>query len=329
MPSHEIQTSDFISVVVADSTRIHSQLLAEAMQRDSGLQVVASVSTTEELLGAVGRVPVDVVIVSFSLDDAPGRGTEVLREIRALRPQIKGVVLLDSSRPQDVLECFRAGAKGIFAKHERLENLCKAIRCVHEGQIWARSVELEHALEALASAPVVHALDHKGLELLSARERQVVQNLAAGLTNREIAESLGLSRHTVKNYLFRIFDKLGVSSRTELLYVTMSSARGLESTAEEGEEEDLTALLKTAEAGNGWSQLQLVEHYSKSNGSPADRVAAYMWCLLSEENAASMRANIEKRKSSLTGTMSADEVFQAQERAAQWRKHVKSKSSVS
>src|SRR5882762_8325543 len=227
MPSQESKGADFISIVVADSTRIHTQLLAEAMRGDHGLQVVASASTSEELLAAVVRVPIDVAVISYNLDDQPGRGTEVLREIRALRPQIKGVLLLDSSRPQDVLEAFRAGAKGIFAKHERLESLCKCIRCVHEGQVWARSVELEHALEALANSPLVRANNHKGLDLLSTRERQVVQYLAAGMTNREIAESLGLSRHTVKNYLFRIFDKLGVSSRTELLLSLDGGVSGL------------------------------------------------------------------------------------------------------
>jgi len=73
-------------------------------------------------------------------------------------------------------------------------------------------------LEALANSPLVRSTNHKGVELLSARERQVIQHVAGGMSNREIAAALDLSPHTVKNYLFRIFDKLGVSSRTELLY---------------------------------------------------------------------------------------------------------------
>ena len=88
MPSHEENGADFISIVVADSTRIHTQLLADAMRTDHGLQVVASASSSEELLAAVMRVPVDVAVISYSLDDQPGRGTEVLREMRALRPQV-------------------------------------------------------------------------------------------------------------------------------------------------------------------------------------------------------------------------------------------------
>jgi DNA-binding NarL/FixJ family response regulator len=325
MPSHEEKGSDFISIVVADSTRIHTQLLSEAMRSDHGLQVVASASSSQELLDAVVRVPVDVAVISYSLDDQPGRGTEVLREMRKLRPQVKGVLLLDSSRPQDVLECFRAGAKGLFSKHERLESLCKCIRCVHEGQIWARSIELEHALEALANSPLVRSTNHKGLELLSTREREVVQYLAAGMTNREIAQSLGLSRHTIKNYLFRIFDKMGVSSRTELLYLTMSNPVSRPEGAA-SVEDDFSVLLKAAEAGHSWAQLRLAEHYSHENGKAADPIAAYMWYLLSERTAASMREQIEASKADLAENLSPQQRLEAERKAAEWLTSTKKKS---
>ena len=253
MPSREEQGLEVVAIAVADSTRIHTQLLTEAMRSDHGLQVVASASSSVDLLASVARVPIDVAVISHSLDDESGRGTEVLREMRALRPHIKGIILLDSSRPEDVLDCFRAGAKGVFSKHERLESLCKCIRSVHEGQIWARSVELDLALEALANSPVVRATNHKGVELLSARERQVVEYLASGRTNREIAESLGLSRHTIKNYLFRIFDKLGVSSRTELLYFTMS---GSQATACRNGGENRKQVLEPARGCRSWSAFR-------------------------------------------------------------------------
>src|ERR1700680_4098395 len=247
MPSHEGLGSDFVSIVVADSTRIHTQLLADALRNDRGLQVVAETSNSEELLEAVTRVPIDVVVISHNLDNQPGHGVRVLREMRALRPQIKGVILLDSSKPQDVLECFRAGARGIFSKQERIESLCKCIRSVHEGQVWARSVDLDHALEALANSPQVRATNYKGLELLSARERQVIKHMSGGMTNREIAHVLKLSPHTVKNYLFRIFDKLGVSSRTELLYLTMSNSQAQRLGAASREKKAFSAMIADAD----------------------------------------------------------------------------------
>ena len=316
VPSDENRGTDFISIVVADSTRIHTQLLADAMRADRSLQVVASAPSSKELLDAVSRVPIDVAVVSYALDDQPGRGLEVLRQMRAVRPEIKGVILLDSSRPQDILDCFRAGAKGIFSKQERVENLSKCIHCVYEGQIWARSVELELALEALASSPVVRATNHEGIELLSVREREVIQYLSAGMTNKEIAEALGLSRHTVKNYLFRIFDKVGVSSRTELLYLTMNNAQN-RAESSGGEADKFPALQKAADSGQPLAQLQLAEYYSQGDGN-ADPVAAYMWFLLCQKAMTTMHNQVEAGKETLGQSMSAEQVGEAERKAAEW-----------
>jgi DNA-binding NarL/FixJ family response regulator len=337
MPSHEGMGSDFVSVVVADSTRIHTQLLANALRNDRGLQVVAESSSSEELLAAITRVPIDVVVVSHNLDDLPGHGTQVLRQMRALRPQIKGVILLDSSKPQEVLECFRAGAKGIFSKQERLESLCKCIRSVHEGQIWARSVDLDHALEAFASSPRVRATNHQGIELLSARERQVIQHLAGGMTNREIAHTLKLSPHTVKNYLFRIFDKLGVSSRTELLYLTMNNAQAQPHSAVTGEGKAFSAIIEAAEAGNAVAQLRLAEHFSQIKDVQDDGdgqnagfqhacVSAYMWYLLAEKAATPMLGQIEEGKNIVSRNMSPQQLVEAEARAAAWLRNTKKHS---
>ncbi len=315
---------EFVSIVVADSTRIHTQLLADAMNKDEGLQVVATASTSAELVAAALRVPIDVVVLSHNLDNQPGHGTQVLRQMRTLRPQIKGVILLDSSEPEVVLDCFRAGARGIFSKQERLESLCKCIRAVNEGQIWARSIELDHALEALANSPRVHATNHKGIELLSAREREVIQYVAGGMTNREIAKALHLSPHTVKNYLFRIFDKLGVSSRTELLYLTMNNSQPGDSS--NGDGHALVDTIRAAESGDPAAQLRLADYYNANNG-PQDLVAAYMWYLLAAKTAAPLFAEIEEGKSNIRRTMSPQQIEEAEARVAEWLKNSKKHSA--
>jgi len=341
MPSHEEVGSDFVSIVVADGTRIHTQLLADALRNDRGLQVVAAASNSEELMAAITRVPIDVAVISHNLDNQPGHGTQVLREMRTLRPQIKGVILLDSSKSAEVLECFRAGARGIFSKEERLEILCKCIRSVHEGQIWARSVDLDHALEALANTPLVRATNHKGIELLSVREREVIQHLAGGMTNREIAQALELSPHTVKNYLFRIFDKLGVSSRTELLYLTMNNAQAQPKSLPVEGGNGLSALIEAAEAGDASAQLRLASHFSQvqvkdipgnelphRNGdgtttTPSASVSAYMWYLLAEKAAAPMLEEIKAGKQSTAQTMSPQQLAEAEGKAAAWLRNIK------
>jgi DNA-binding NarL/FixJ family response regulator len=318
--------SDFINVVVADTTRIHTELLADALRNDRSIHVVAEASSSEEFLAAITRVPVDVVVISHNFNNQRGYGTRVLREIRPLHPQIRGVILLDSSDPGDVLEGFRAGAKGIFSKQERLECLSKCIYSVYRGQIWARSVDLDLALEALSNTPALRATNHKGIEILSLRERQVVQQLAAGLSNREIAHSLGLSSHTVKNYLFRIFDKLGVSSRTELLFLAMNGTPAQPiPTLRKGD--GFSAVIEAAEAGSPSAQLRLAEHFSNikdaQNISRGTTVSAYSWYLLADEAATSMLHRIEMGKENMRLHMSPQQIAEAEERATVWLRNRK------
>jgi DNA-binding NarL/FixJ family response regulator len=322
MSSRQEQGAEVVTIAVADSTSIHTQLLAEAMRDDHGLQVVASASSSADLLAAVARVPIDVAVISYNLDDESGRGPAVLRKIRAVRPHIKGIILLNTSLPEDVLECFRAGAKGIFSKHEQLENLCKCIRAVHDGQIWAGRLELDLALEALARSPVVRATNHKGIDLLSTRERQVIQSLASGLTNREIADSLGLSPHTVKNYLFRIFDKLGVSNRTELLYLTMSNFHPEPGNSAGKTNGRFSNLLEAAEGDLPTALLQLAELCGQAGQEQSDAVSAYMWFRFAGTMAGAMCKRIEEGKNNLARTMSPQQLAEAEHRAADRLKNV-------
>src|SRR5882724_6511140 len=223
-----------IRVLVADDTRIHTQLLADALRRDLQLEVISPPAQSRDLVAAVRLHRVNVVVLSSNLDEEPLRGFELLRELRASNPDIFAIMLLDSSKKESVLQAFRAGARGIFSRHDSLETLSKCIRSVYEGQIWANSQQMGFAVEALATSPVVRAVDANGLSLLSKREIDVVRSLAEGLTNREIAERLGLSQHTIKNYLFRVYDKLGVSSRLELLFMTLTQAGAKPSSAAPG-----------------------------------------------------------------------------------------------
>lgn len=155
--------------------------------------------------------------------------------MRELAPSVRSVVLLGQRDPETVVECFRAGARGVFSESTpEFRLLCKCVLCVHAGQIWASSEELTWVVEALESikkqSTLRRVVNAQGVNLLSKREEDVVQQLMEGLSNREIALNLKLSEHTIKNYLFRIFDKLGVSSRTELLLYSINSRRAVDPT---------------------------------------------------------------------------------------------------
>ena len=319
------QPARAVRVLVADSSRIHTQLLSEALQRDPELDVVTWNADPRGLLAAALAGDVNVLAVSSALDGHPARGLETLRELRAARPSIRAVVLLDSRKPEAILDAFRAGARGVFNRDSSIEMFCKCIRSVHQGQIWADSADVALVIEALASAPRMRLPAADGLNLLSKRECEVVESLVQGLTNREIAERMGLSPHTVKNYLFRVFDKLGVSNRTELLFMTLSQGGIAEETSErepsvalpngKPSEASLEALRKAAEAGTPSAQLSLSQAYAR-RALPEDLVRAYVWHLVASQRTAEAGELITKQ-------MTPQQIEEAKQQAATWISRLK------
>jgi len=216
------ELSEVIRVLAVDSNRMNSQLLATALERDKRFQVLDSVPDARGILAAVTKEKPSVVIISGEIEGDARKGFEVVREVNGLRTGARVVMLLDSSERSQVVEAFRAGARGVFSRNESLKSLAKCLLCVSQGQVWANSKELRYLLEALGEALPLRVIDARGTELLSRREQEVVRCVAEGLSNREIAQRLGLTEHTVKNYLFRIFDKLGVSKRVEVVLYAYS-----------------------------------------------------------------------------------------------------------
>jgi DNA-binding NarL/FixJ family response regulator len=320
-----------IRVLVADNSRIYTGLLADALTRDPLLKVIPFELHASELVKSAMEQNVDVLIVSSNLDEKASRGIEVVRELRSRHPKTRSVLLPDSYKEDAILQAFRAGARGIFGRNEPTELLAKCVRCVFQGQIWANSRQMGIAVEALAHAPTVRAVNANGMSLLSGREMEVVQCLAEGMTNREIAERLELSQHTVKNYFFRIFDKLGVSSRVELLFMSLSHASEQSSSARavnEGQngnnysrhESDL--LKKSAEAGIPAAQLALAQMYLARRSDPQDVVEAYMWYLIATECAMQARGFITKM-------LTVEQMEEAKRKASVWLASRKQKSAAS
>jgi len=192
-----------------------TQLLVEALGRDPQFDMIESAPNGAAILQLLKRDKPQIAVVSASFGDDHA-GYDLVREIRSQSPATRVIVLLDASERASVIEAFRAGAQGVFCRTEPFRLLAKCIQCVHQGQVWASSGELQYVIDALAR-PMFAKLQRNGKPLLSARETDVVRCLAEGLTNREISHRLKLTEHTVKNYLFRIFDKLGVSSRVEVV----------------------------------------------------------------------------------------------------------------
>jgi len=214
---------DRIRVLAADNTSMNTQLLVETLGRDGQFNVASPASKESEILAVLKRERSQVALISARQGADSRGGFGLSREICATSPSTRVIMLLDSSERTPVVEAFRAGARGVFCRTESLKLLAKSIRCVHDGQIWANSNELQFLLESMAEPVPMKFLSASGDALLSAREVDVVRCVAEGLSNREIAQRLTLREHTVKNYLFRIFDKLGVSSRVEVVLYALGN----------------------------------------------------------------------------------------------------------
>ena len=210
-------------VFLADASPLDCQLLSASLTRNHFQVTGWAVSSADVLTGVETFTP-DVVLIGIQLQDGALAGLSTLRELRMQESSSRVVLLVNSSDPEIVTEAFRSGAAGVFCRTRTPSELCKCIRCVLAGQVWIGNLELQYLISALRTCYIPHIVNSQGIELLTKREQQVVTLLMEGSSNREIARRLRLSEHTVKNYVFSIFDKLGVSTRLELaLYALRGS----------------------------------------------------------------------------------------------------------
>lgn len=208
-----------VHVLIADSSPIQSQLLTRALKSRRDFRVSAVALEASALYNFMHSNHVDVVLIAGNrLPDL-----SLLRWLRVSYPKIAPVLLTESEDREMVVNALRAGARGIFLFAQApLSMLCKCIHCVFRGEVWINRQQISYVLDALSEVPTLRVVNANGRSLLTPREEQVVALVADGLTNRGVADELGLSEHTIKKYLLRIFDKVGISSRVELVLYAMS-----------------------------------------------------------------------------------------------------------
>ena len=226
--SKSTRRAGIVNVFIGDSSQLSCQLMATALRRGRfQARVVGYATDAPGICEELNEKETDVAVIGARLGEGALAGFNVTRQIRASHSKLNVVMILDSSSPTMVVEAFRAGASGIFCRDQSSELLCKCIHAVHQGQIWASSKELRYMIDALGPVPPAKSIIPRGSGSLTKREEGVVHLVAEGLTNRDISQQLNLSEHTVRNYLFRIFNKVGTSNRLELALYAIDRREGV------------------------------------------------------------------------------------------------------
>ncbi len=207
-----------ISVFVADANVMNGQLIAGALKRRGDrFDVVGCASDYADAVQTLEKFNPQVAVISTELQDGPLSGFRVLHHLRANSSPAHVIMLMDGSDRELVIDSFRGGARGVFSRGEPVKNLSKCIRAVQNGQLWMNNEQMTYLLDLVIRVKPLQLSNLRGAKHLTKREAEVVRFVAEGMKNSEIGTALGVTEHTVRNYLYRIFEKLGLSSRVELV----------------------------------------------------------------------------------------------------------------
>jgi two-component system nitrate/nitrite response regulator NarL len=207
-----------VSVLIADADLMSAHLLAGELARGKqDISVVGVSNDSAQAIRELEKHQPDVALINTHLQDGKMTGYRVLQSLPTACPKTAAIMMIPGSDRELVIDAFRGGARGIISRAGALKLLSKCIRTVHGGQIWANNQDLVYLLDFLAQLkPLRVVKSGGGMRLLTPREGEVVHLLAEGLSTREISLKVGVTEHTIRNYLSNIYDKVGVSSRVEL-----------------------------------------------------------------------------------------------------------------
>jgi two-component system response regulator DevR len=200
-----------LRLLVVDDHEVVRQGLVALIDRREKFQVVAEAGTVEEALDAARRFQPDLVIMDVRLPD--GSGIEACREIRAELPATRVVMLTSYPDEEAVLSAIIAGASGYLLKQIRARDLVSALEAVGRGESLLDPAVTEKVLERVRRIASGTYTDE--LAQLTAQEQKILQLVAEGKTNKEIASEVFLSDKTVKNYVSSILSKLNLQRRAQ------------------------------------------------------------------------------------------------------------------
>lgn len=174
-----------------------------------GMEVVGEAGTAEEALSRIPPTRPDVAILDVRLPD--GDGVEVCRDIRSTHPEIQCLMLTSFADDEALFQAIMAGAAGYLLKQVKGSDIADAVRRVSEGQSLLDPAVTARVLDRLRHGPE----EDEALARLTDQERRILELIAEGLTNRQIAERIHLAEKTIKNYVSNVLSKLGMERRTQ------------------------------------------------------------------------------------------------------------------
>jgi NarL family two-component system response regulator LiaR len=202
--------AEAIRILIADDHGVVREGLRTYLQLQDGLEVVGEAADGEAAIREAERLAPDVVLMDLVMPKLDGVGA--MRELRARLPRTRVIVLTSFADDERLLPAVQAGAAGYLLKNVQPAELARAVRLAHAGETMLDPSVATKLVDALAQPPGEPA---RPLERLTPREREVLELIGRGLSNKRIAFELGLSEKTVKTHVAHVLSKLGVADRTQ------------------------------------------------------------------------------------------------------------------
>jgi two-component system, NarL family, response regulator NreC len=203
-----------IRILLADDHTVMRRGLRALLERQSGFLVVAEAADGREAVDAASDVSPDVAVIDIGMPNL--NGIEAARRITEKRPETAVVILSMHADESYVLRALKSGARGYLLKDSPEEDLINAIRAVHKGKAFF-SPEISRML----ADDYMRQMRQRGVEdsyeLLTPREREILQMLGEGNSNKEVATKLNLSLHTVETHRGNVLEKLNLHSTAEMI----------------------------------------------------------------------------------------------------------------
>ena len=211
-PSPNTPDRPQIRIILADSQAIYRVGMRKVFALEDDLRVVAQVDRIENLHAALERHPADVLLLESNLISGVANA---IPEIMRVAPDIKIIVQTAGADEANTVELYRRGVRGIIPRSISPDLLVKCVRKIGAGETWIDNQSVNWVIEAYRSQATA-ITNPKSQPRLSPKELSIIACITQGKRNKEIAFQLGTTEQVIKNYLRKIYDKLGVSDRLEL-----------------------------------------------------------------------------------------------------------------